>query len=67
MCSLCFAFIFLLGTLEIPSVDYDKEILYPNLKMNNDVEAFYEGTEELQQNVGLRELKEKIKKALSTV
>ncbi|VUZ42392.1 unnamed protein product, partial [Hymenolepis diminuta] len=50
------------GTLEIPSVDYDKEILYPNLKMNNDVEAFYEGTEELQQNVGLRELKEKIKK-----
>uniref|UniRef100_A0A0R3TE19 INCENP_ARK-bind domain-containing protein n=1 Tax=Rodentolepis nana TaxID=102285 RepID=A0A0R3TE19_RODNA len=52
------------GTLEIPSMDYDKEILYPNLKLNNDVEAFYEGTEELQQNVGLKELKEKIKKAL---
>nr|CDS25529.1 lysophosphatidic acid phosphatase type 6 [Hymenolepis microstoma] len=52
------------GTLEIPSTNYDEEILYPNLKLNNDIGAFYEGVEELQQNVGLKELKEKIKKAL---
>lgn len=46
-------------------MSFETEVLFPNPKLNNDETAFIEGTEELQNDQGILDLKKKIREALS--
>nr|CDS25530.1 lysophosphatidic acid phosphatase type 6 [Hymenolepis microstoma] len=52
------------GTLVVPSMNFDVDVLFPNPKLNNDDTAFNEGTEELNNDPDILALKKKICEAL---
>lgn len=55
----------LLETLEIPSIPFDEEVLFPNPKTAGPMDVvFLEGSKELEEMDHLEECKEKIKDAL---